>query len=198
MNLSDYFGVTVIVGGCTTILGWWLKSRLDSSIKHEYDRILEEFKSNLKRSDVLLSERLAAFKIISVQLLALRRYCYARRAELVCESEFESRTDSLNEDENIGFLNHHDRLSRTLDSIELLISPNSRKHFEALFSALIICCNSELWLPVKDQDAALISSVPELYESVAKNVDDVLTALYTDLGFPQNTNSHSSGQAKQA
>ncbi|HQV24911.1 MAG TPA: hypothetical protein PLS76_04080, partial [Acinetobacter sp.] len=62
MNIIDYFAVTAIISTCTTILGWWLKVRLDSSIKYEYDKIIEVFKSELKRSDILLAERLSTFK----------------------------------------------------------------------------------------------------------------------------------------
>jgi hypothetical protein len=61
MSITDYFSITVIIGGVATILGWWLKSRLDSAIKHEYNQMLELFKTELGRSNVLHSERLASF-----------------------------------------------------------------------------------------------------------------------------------------
>ena len=186
MNISDYFTITLIIGGCTTILGWWLKSRLDSSIKHEYDKILEGFKSELKRSDVLLTERLAAYKTISPYLLALRRYCHARSAEFRNGSEFEPRTNSLNEKENIGLLSHHERISRALDDIELLISPDTRRRFDALFQQMGLGFNLELWLSSGDPAPDLLSNAHELYDFVGNKVNDVISGLYSDLNLPES------------
>jgi hypothetical protein len=191
MKLLDYFGITAIIVTCTTVLGWWLKSRLDSSIKHEYDKILESFKAELKRSDVLLTERLAVFKTLSSHLLAMRRYCNARSAEFRNESEFESRTESLTEQENISLLRHHENLTRSLESNELLISPNSRQSFEQLFLQMVMGFNLELWLTSKDPDPEIVSSAYELYDLVSLRVNDVLGALYSDLGLPQDLTFHS-------
>lgn len=196
MNFADYFGITAIVGACTTVLGWWLKSRLDSSIKHEYDKILESFKTELKRSDVLLTERLAVFKALSGHLLALRRYCNARSAEFRNESEFETRTESLTEQENIALLRHYENITRALESNELLISPNSRESFERLFSQMGMGFNLELWLASEDPAPEIVSSAYELYNLVSSRVNDVLGALYSDLGLPQNLTPQSSGPAK--
>lgn len=196
MNLADYFGVAVIVGACTTVLGWWLKSRLDSSIKHEYDKILESFKTELKRSDVLQTERLAVFKTLSGHLLALRRYCNARSAEFRNESEFEPRTESLTEQENISLLSHYENINRALESNELLISPNSRQSFDHLFSQMGLGFNLELWLASSDPDPKIFSSAHELYDLVASRVNDVLGSLYSDLGLPQNLTIQSSGPTK--
>lgn len=186
MNISDYFTVALIVGGCTTILGWWLKSRLDSSIKHEYDQILESFKSELKRSDVLLTERLNAFKIISQKLLALRRYCRAQSAEMRNESEFEARLESLNENENISLLMHHNSISRELDGIELLISPKSRQSFVELFRQMSMGFNLELWLSSPDISPEVSSNANQLYDLIDQKITDVLEALYSDLGLPDD------------
>jgi len=195
MSIIDYFAITVIMSACATVLGWWLKSRLDNSIKHEYDKILEGFKSELKRSDVLLTERLAAFKSISSQLLALRRYCHARSAEFRNESEFEPRTESLTEQENVSLLIHHENINRALASVELLISPNSRKSINDLFLQMNLGFSLELWLTSDDLAPEIVSSAHELYDAVVKRVNDVLGELYSDLGLPQNLTPHSSGSA---
>jgi len=112
MNTNDFFSITGIVAVIASILGWWLKSRLDSSIKYKYDELLELFKAEQKRSDVLLSERLTAYKALSEKLLALRRYCNARSAEIRCQSEFEMRTEGLAPEENISLLQHDDLIRR--------------------------------------------------------------------------------------
>jgi len=186
MNIIDYFTITVIIGSCTTVLGWWLKVRLDSSIKHEYDKILEGFKSELKRSDVLLTERLAAYKSISPFLISLRRYCHARSVEFRNQSEFEPRTESLNEKENISLLSHQERISRALDDIELLISPMTRIRFDDLFKQMGLGFNLELWLSSGDPAPELLSNAHELYDLVGNKVNDVLVGLYSDLNLPEN------------
>lgn len=196
MNLADYFGITAIIGACTTVLGLWLKTRLDSSIKHEYDKILESFKTEMKRSDVLLTERLAVFKTLSNHLLALRRYCNARSAECRNDSEFEPRTESLTEQENISLLGHHENITRALGRNEFLISPNSRQCFEQLFLQMGMGFNLELWLASKNPAKEIVSSAHELYDLVASRVNDVLGALYSDLGLPQNLAFQSSGSAE--
>jgi len=196
MNFSDFISIAAIVGTCTTVLGWWLKSRLESSITHEYDKILESFKTELKRSDVLLTERLAVFKTLSGQLLALRRYCNARSAEFRNESEFESRTDSLAKQENISLLSHHENITRALESNELLISPKSRLSFEHLFLQMGMGFNLELWLAGEDPAPEIVSSAHELYDMVSSRVNDVLGSLYSDLGLPQNLTFQSNGSAK--
>lgn len=58
MQLSDFFGVTAIFIACTTFLGWWLKARLDKSIGHEYDKILELFKTKNQLRLAAINERL--------------------------------------------------------------------------------------------------------------------------------------------
>lgn len=186
MSIIDYFTITTIISACTAVLGWWLKSRLDNSIKHDYDKLIEGFRSELKRSDVLLTERLAAFKSISSRLLSLRRYCHARSAEFRNDSEFEPRTEALTEQENVGLLIHHENITRCLESMELFISPISRKKFEDLFAQMTLGFNLELWLVSDDPAPEIVVSAHELYDLVGQRVNDVMGALYSDLGLPEN------------
>ena len=63
MSISDLLSIAAVVAGVNVVLGYWAKSRIEGSIKHEYDRRLEQVKSEAKRTDVLFSERLAVFKL---------------------------------------------------------------------------------------------------------------------------------------
>jgi hypothetical protein len=60
MNITDYFAVTSIFSALFIILGWWLKSRLEGSIGHEYAKIIELFKTKNQLRIAALSERLRA------------------------------------------------------------------------------------------------------------------------------------------
>ena len=48
------------VGAVQVVASWWLKSRLENSVKHEYDRRLEEFKSKETLAVEIAKRRVAA------------------------------------------------------------------------------------------------------------------------------------------
>jgi len=144
--------------------------------------ILEAFKAEQKRSEILHAERLSAFKELSAKLIALRKYCRARSAEIRAESEFEPRTESLAESENKSLLCHYEEVSKGLDEKELFLSIQSRDRFNDLFQQMSLGFNLELWLAggasPQEQNAH------ELYDLVVERVNAILESLYTDLGFP--------------
>ena len=135
MNINDW-SIDAAVALCSGVVCWWLKACVEGFARHNYDIRLEGHRSALKRDDVLMAERLAVFKTLSADLLALRRYCDARSAEFRSQSEFESRADSLTEQENISLLSHHEKLNRSLGGSEFFISPECRQHFESLLGKM--------------------------------------------------------------
>jgi len=181
MELGDFFTIAGITGAVTTVLGWWIKSRLDSSIRLENDRLLETFKAELGRQNVLHAERLSAFKILSEQLIALRRYCNARSAEVRNHSEFEPRTDSLKKKENVSLLQHSELIRRSLEERELFVSSAVRGAFRELFMQMNLGLHLELWL--SSDNSAEELNAQELYDLVSMRVNEVLEALFCDLGF---------------
>lgn len=182
MSLSDYISITAIFGGISTVLGWWLRTRLDASVKHEYSRLLESFKAELRRAEVLGSERLEAFKVISEQLISLRRYCHACSNEYGEASEFDRRPDILPEGENKPLLQHHESICREIEKYELFLSPATRKAFGDLTQQMSLGFNLEIWLQ-SDNDPKELNA-EGLYDSVAVRVNAVLDCLYRDLGLP--------------
>jgi len=183
MNTFDFFTIAGIMGAIATVLGWWLKSRLDSSIQHEYARLLEQFKAQLRRSDLLHAERLDALKTLTAKLLALRRYCDAKSAEVRNQSEFEPRTESLSSDENISLLQHKYVIKRTMEERELFLSPDARKSFDELFRQMNLGFHLELWIASGEDEVEL--NAVQLYDLVAGKTNDVMSALYLDLELPE-------------
>jgi len=179
MQFEEYFTFAAMTTATSAVLGWWLKSRLG----HEYDRLLELFKAEQKREEVLQVERLKAFRALSSNLSELRRYCTAREAEVAPASEFQVRTDDLPHEERLSLLQHSDSLSRVLDEYELFLSPASRVAFDQLFQQLSTGCGLELLL-AGGSDLALDSE--SLYRVVVERINDVRTSLYSDLGLPQD------------
>lgn len=185
MNIIDFFTISAIMSGIATILGWWLKSRLDSSIQHEYAKLLEQFKAQQRRSELLHSERLNALKVLATHLLALRRYCNARNAEIRNQSEFEPRVESLSPEESQSLLQHRDVITRAMEERELFLSPIVRNSFNELFRDMGNGCNVELWiasgLSAEELNAA------QLFDLITKRANDVMSALYQDLELPDQT-----------
>ena len=182
MTIADFVTIGGIFSAITAIAGWWVKSRLDSSIKHEYDRLLEAFKAEQKRSEVLQVERLSAFKELSSRLIALRRYCKARSAEIREESEFDPRTESLSTSEKKSLLCHYEDLTKGFDEMELFISVKSRERFQDLFRQMSLGFSLELYLA--GEASPKESNAHELYDLVIEQINSILESLYVDLGFP--------------
>lgn len=138
--------------------------------------------SKLSRSVLtsLHAERLAAFKVLSERLLALRRYCDANTAK----SEFAPRPADLAAGENISLLQHQQLISRALDERELFVSPNTRHCFQSLFAQMTIGCNMEFWIACGSMKQSE-SNADQLYKLLVARANDVLGALYGDLGFPE-------------
>jgi hypothetical protein len=181
MEISDLVSISAVITGLVAGLGWWLRSRLENSIKHEYDRIILALEAQQRRNDSLHAERLSAYKVLSKKLLSLRRYCNARSAEFGDASEYEPRTEALTEDENISLLMHSEILLRSIDEFELIVSQTTREQFDSLFEQLSFGFNLELWLIDSKNPEEL--NAPGLYDSVVSEVNETLDALYNDLGF---------------
>lgn len=181
MTFLDYATIGGTFSAIIAVAGWWLKSRLETSIKHEYDRLLEAYKSEQKRSEVLHAERLTAFKELSAKLIALRRYCKARSAEIRDQSEFEPRTESLSETEYKSLLCHYEEICRGLEERELFISEQSKTKFSNLFQQMSLGFNLELYLAAGDSPEELTAY--ELYDFVVIRINLILDSLYNDLGF---------------
>jgi len=182
MTFRDVLTIGGLFSAVIAVAGWWLKSRLETSIKFEYDRLLEAFKAEQKRSEILHAERLSAFKELSAKLIALRRYCKARSAEIREVSEFELRTESLTKAENKSLLCHYEEVSKGLDEKELFISIHSRDRFNDLFQQMSLGFNLEPWLAGGASPQEL--NAHELYDLVVERINAIMESLYSDLGFP--------------
>ncbi len=179
----DYLGVSALFA----VLGWFLKSYFNNSIEHEYKKMFEIFKTEQMRFTILSNERLFVFKELSPCLCMLRKYCKARSAELRDESEFELRTESLNNDENIPLLGHYDNLIRLLDCYELLISSNSRQKFSNFLSTIQQGCSMEVALTSEDPFPESASNAIMYYDSLVSMTNEVLESLYVDLNLPDKS-----------
>jgi hypothetical protein len=51
LSLNDFLSIGAVVAVLQLLASLWLKARLESSIKHEYDKKLEEFKFETRRRE---------------------------------------------------------------------------------------------------------------------------------------------------
>jgi len=179
--MGNLISAAAIMSGIAAVLGWWIQSR----INNQSDRLLERFKDELAKQNILHTERLSAFKTLSEHLIALRRYCNACSAEFGQRSEFEPRRESLTAAENVSLLQHCQAIRRALEERELFVSADVREAFRQLFMQLNLGLHLELWL-ASGKDANELNAV-QLYDLVATRVNEVLSAMFADLGFQPST-----------
>jgi hypothetical protein len=185
MDISDLFSVGAVVAAVNLTLGLWAKSRIEGSIKHEYDKALEKIKSEWKRTDTLLAERMAAFKLLQKKLVSIRRYCEAQRNS-ESGNDFAVRPEDLEAADNKSILVHWTELETLLDENLIFLSSSCNAAFERLRNQLSLGASMELWL-ASDPAPEVISSKANGYQAVSNRVSECIDALFKDLGFPNET-----------
>jgi len=185
MDIADLFSIGAVVAALNLVLGLWAKSRIEGSIKHEYDKALERVKSEWKRTDVLLAERLAAFKLLQKKLVSIRRYCEAHKNS-ESGNEFSARPEDLDAADNKSILIHWTELETFLDENLIFLSCSCNASFERLRDQLSLGANMELWL-ASDPEPEVVSSKASGYQAISNRVSECIDALFKDLGFPNET-----------
>ncbi|MCE9551503.1 MAG: hypothetical protein K8R50_11010 [Betaproteobacteria bacterium] len=185
MDITDLFSIGAVVAAANLVLGLWAKSRIEGSIKHEYDKALEKVKSEWKRTDTLLAERMSAFKLLQKKLISIRRYCEAHRNS-ESGSEFAARPEDLETADSKSILTHWTELETLLDENLIFLSSSCNAIFERLRNQLSLGANMELWL-TSDAAPEVVSSKASGYQAISNRVSECIDALFKDLGFPNET-----------
>lgn len=75
MTISDLLAVIVSVGSIQALLTLWLKTRLENSVRHEYDRRLEEFRYELRQREqaAMVAELLAVWTAKPINIMRLNQ-----------------------------------------------------------------------------------------------------------------------------
>lgn len=182
MNITDLLSIGVVVSAVNTVLGLWAKSRIEGSVKHEYDKALEKIKSEWKRTDILLAERMAAFKLLQKKLVSIRRYCDSQISSAI-GSEFGPRMNDLAAADNKSILTHWTELETLLDDNLIFLSGACSASFERLRNQLSLGASLELWLASSDPAPEIVSSKADGYQAIRNKINESIDALFKDLGF---------------
>ena len=182
MEISDLLSVGAVVAAVNTVLGYWAKSRIEGSVKHEYDKALEKIKSEWKRSDILLSERMTSFKLLQKRLVSLRRYCESQINSEV-GNEFATSPEDLDPADNKSILTHWTELESVLDENLIFLSSSCNASFEKLRGQLSLSASMELWLSSSCCLPEVVASKADGYQVVVNRINECIDALFKDLGF---------------
>ena len=182
MNITDLLSIGAVVGAVNVVLGYWAKSRIEGSVKHEYDKALEKVKSEWKRTDILLTERMASFKLLQKRLVSIRRYCESQISSEI-GSEFGSRPDDLEATDNKSILTHWTELETLLDENLIFLSGSCSASFERLRNQLSLGASMELHLACADPVPEIVASKVDGYQTISNRISECIDALFKDLGF---------------
>jgi hypothetical protein len=83
------------IAAIQVLVGWWLKSRLEQSVKHEYDRRLEQFKSTETISIEIAKLRVVALAEVWAKISAFEAECWAQSKGLASRMLIEARRQGV-------------------------------------------------------------------------------------------------------
>jgi hypothetical protein len=131
-----------------------------------------------KRHEVLIGERLAAFKAVQARLVALKHYCEATAGEY-SGGDLQPRVDDLPEGEPRSALTQATELQRVVDQHRIFFSAAARKDLDGLSQQVCLLASMELAVT---SDPSL--GDPGVYGSASEQVDRCIERLYKELRFP--------------
>jgi hypothetical protein len=131
-----------------------------------------------KRHEILITEKLVAFKAVQAQLVALNHYCEAAMGEY-SGGDFHPRISDLNESEPSSALSQVHELRQVVDKHCIFFSAPVRKNLNGLFQQIYLLASMEL---IATSDNSFGN--PDAYEKVSELVDLCIEELYKELKFP--------------
>ena len=133
-----------------------------------------------RKQELLIQERLAAFKAIQERLVSIRRYCEAGLGEQG-GSDFAARFESLPQSDPRSALLHASALQDVIDKNSIFVSQKGRVALKELTCQLALLCTMELAIA---SDPSIKSSSENGYNAGARAVDVCIGALYEELRLP--------------
>ena len=183
MDLTSIALQVVTSGALTAFLLYWLKQRLETSIRQEADRALRSFQEQQRRYVSLLSERESAYRVLSKPLINLRRYCAARENELAPSSEFAPTSESLHPEEKHSLLEHWGIIERSSEEFELFFTDEIEQSLNSLHNTMCLGFNYELANFGWDRTDNELNGAP-LYATIEAECNLVIAALHNGLELP--------------
>ena len=159
-------------------------------VKSEYVMELEKLKVDLallsKKHDILLDEKIRVFKKLQKRLVEFKRYCEAALGTYGDRGEFHPNLDVLPQEIDKASLQHLTALHEIEQKDFIFLSEQSRSILSELYQECSMMCSMELAIYGNEKDSNTMNSVPRVYSSAMKKIDECLLSLYEELEFPSN------------
>jgi len=136
-----------------------------------------------KKYDILLRERITAFKTVQQRIVSLKRYCLAMIAEYE-GNEFAPHFEGLSDEDKMSALEHRAKLSHIVEDNLIFLSHSSRKSLNELDGQLSLLCNLELLL-AGNPDETIKSSAKSAYDATFSIIESCIDELYSELKLPK-------------
>ncbi len=136
-----------------------------------------------KKHEMLMAQRIPAFKAIQKQLVAFRRYYIASLSQMV-GNEFAPKLEDLSKEERKSPLEQRQSLDVVLADNLIFLSKESRKCLNALDDSLGLLCNVELLHASEPENQAWRDEAKGFYERVLAQVDACIEEMYKELKLP--------------
>lgn len=184
MEWSDVAIATAVLAAVQVVVGKWIEVRLQSSIEAESAQRMKLFEQALSRSGVLFEHRLEAFRALQTPLLTVKAYCRAEIGRLQGNEFLQESTGTA------GCLALHEELNESFLQYRMLLTQDSRAHFEQLLDSLSNGAAMELAVamndsrPVNERIASLSSGTEKHYVDVDGSAETCIQSLFAALKFP--------------
>lgn len=142
------------------------------------------FAVKVKKHEVLLAQRIPAFKSIQKELVSFRRYYIASLSEMV-GNEFAPKLNDLSKEDRKSPLEQRDALEVVLADNLIFLSKGSRNCLNALEDSLGLLCNVELLHVTEPENEILQSEAKGLYERILSQIDECIEEMYKELRLPR-------------
>lgn len=142
------------------------------------------FAVRAKKHEVLLTQRIPAFKAIQKQLVSFRRYYTASLSEIV-GNEFAPKLNDLSKEDRKSPLEQRDALDAVLADNLIFLSKGSRNGLNALENSLGLLCHVELLHATEPENETWQNEVNGFYERILSQIDECIEEMYKELRLPR-------------
>jgi len=141
------------------------------------------FTLRMKTREIILVERLKAFKLLHQKIASLKKYCTVRELERD-GSEFAPTVACLSKDDQNSILGHRTEIWSLVEENGIFLSKRSQKAIQALDSQLSLLCNMELSLAESTPLNEIVDSASDGYKVGRQAAEECLDALFAEIQTP--------------
>jgi len=141
------------------------------------------FTLRMKSREIILIERLKAFKLLHQKIASLKKYCTVKEVE-GDGSEFAPTVACLSQNDKNSILGHRTEIWALVEENGIFLSKKSQKAIQALDGQLSLLCNMELSLAESSPLKEIVNSASDGYKVGRQAAEKCLDALFAEIQTP--------------